>query len=119
MSQEDFKVGRIKKFLDVQTGVGKQSGNPWTSQEFILANNDGWEGKEKIFCFKVFGEDKVEQLTKFNKVGDEVKVLYNVSTNESKGKYYTSLNSWRVEKIDASGVEAAAGDSNEPDDLPF
>lgn len=112
-------TGTVKNFLEVQSGVAKSSGNPWSSQEFVVANNDGYEGKEQIYCFKVFGEEKVEQLTKFNKVGDTVKVLFNISTNEYNGKYYTSLNSWRVEKIDASGVEAEASSEGEPDDLPF
>lgn len=109
--------GKIKQFKDVQTGVAKSSGNPWSSQEFIVANNDGYEGKEQIFCFKVFGDDKVEQLTKFNKVGDDVKVMFNISVNEYNGNHYTSLNSWRVEKIG----EVATSDSSEDDisDMPF
>ena len=113
-------TGTVKKFLDVQSGIGKKSGEPWTAQEFVVANNDGHEGKEQLYCFKVFGEDKVDQLTKFNKVDDDVKVFFNVSVNEYNDKYYTSLNSWRVEKLDASGVENDASDSSgEPDDLPF
>ena len=117
MSTEKFEVGKIKKFLDVQSGVAKSSGNPWASQEFVIANNDGYEGKEQIFCFKVFGEEKVEQLTKFNKVGDDVKVFFNISTNEYNGKYYTSLNSWRVEKI--GEVATSEATDSQPDDLPF
>jgi len=117
MSQELVIAGKIKTFLEVQKGIGKTSGNPWASQEFVVANNDGYEGKEQIFCFKVFGEDKVEQLTKFNKVDDDVKVFFNISTNEYNGKYYTSLNSWRVEKIG----DVASSESSEEDisDMPF
>ncbi len=118
MSQELVITGKIKSFLEVQKGIGKTSGNPWASQEFVVANNDGYEGKEQVFCFKVFGEDKVEQLTKFNKVDDDVKVFFNISTNEYNGKYYTSLNSWRVEKIDSGAVESESS-NDEPDDLPF
>ena len=117
MSQELAIAGKIKTFLEVQKGIGKTSGNPWASQEFVVSNNDGYEGKEQIFCFKVFGEDKVEQLTKFNKVDDDVKVFFNISTNEYNGKYYTSLNSWRVEKIG----DVASSESSEEDisDMPF
>jgi len=110
-------TGKIKQFKDVQSGVGKQSGNPWSSQEFVVANNDGYEGKEQVYCFKVFGEDKVEQLTKFNKIGDDVKVMFNISVNEYEDKHYTSLNSWRVEKV--GEVAASASDSNDEDPLPF
>ncbi len=109
-------TGKIKKFLEVESGVSA-AGKEWSKQNYIVANNDGYEGAEQIFCFEVFGEEKVEQLTKFNKVGDNVKVSFNVDTNEWKGKYYTSLKSWRVEKVDA--VEGAAESQAEPDDLPF
>lgn len=111
-------TGTVKQILDVQSGVGKASGNPWSSQEFVVANNDGYEGKEQLYCFKVFGDDKVEQLTKFNKVGDDVKVFFNISTSEYNGKYYTSLNSWRIEKIDASGVADAPAEED-GSDMPF
>ena len=110
-------TGRIKQFKNVQRGVGKQSGNPWASQEFVVSNNDGYEGKQQIYCFKVFGDDKVEQLTKFNKIDDEVKVMFNISVNEYNGNHYTTLNSWRIEKIDKVGETQPT--DNEPDDLPF
>jgi len=110
-------TGRIKKFKNVQRGVGKQSGNPWSSQEFVVSNNDGYEGKEQVYCFKVFGDDKVEQLTKFNKIEDEVKVMFNISVNEYNGNHYTTLNSWRIEKIGV--VSAEQPSDNEVDDLPF
>jgi hypothetical protein len=115
----DLKIkGTIKTMLDVQTGTAK-SGNEWSKQTFIVANNDGYEGKEQIFAFEVFGSEKVENLAKFNKVGDTVEVSFNIQTNEWKDKYFTSLQSWRVEKV---GGEVKAGSivKNKPaDDLPF
>ena len=108
-------TGKIKKFLEVESGVSA-AGKEWSKQNYIVANNDGYEGAEQIFCFEVFGEEKVEQLTKFNKVGDNVKVSFNIGTNEWKDKYFTSLKSWRVEKVDA--VEGASTEE-EPDSLPF
>ena len=36
------------------------------------------------------------------KVGDTVKVSFNVSTNEHNGKYYTSLNAWSIFKESSS-----------------
>lgn len=109
-------TGKIKKFLEVESGVSA-AGKEWSKQNYVVANNDGYEGAEQIFCFEVFGEERVEQLTKFNKVGDNVKVSFNIGTNEWKDKYFTSLKSWRVEKVDA--VEGAAESESEPDDLPF
>ena len=109
-------TGKIKKFLEVESGVSA-AGKEWSKQNYVVANNDGYEGAEQIFCFEVFGEERVEQLTKFNKVGDNVKVSFNIGTNEWKDKYFTSLKSWRVEKVDA--VEGAAESESETDDLPF
>ena len=62
----ELKVtGKIKQFLDVQSGTAKSSGNEWRKQSFIVSNNEGYEGKEQLYCFEVFGQDKVENLTKF------------------------------------------------------
>ena len=108
--------GVIKKMLPVESGTAKSSGNEWKKQSFVVANNEGYEGKEQIFCFEVFGADKVENISKYNKEGDLVEVSFNISTNEYNGKYYTSLQSWRVEKIQGTHSEPTKeGD----DDLPF
>lgn len=113
----ELKVsGVIKKMLPVESGTAKSSGNEWKKQSFVVANNEGYEGKEQIFCFEVFGADKVENLSKYNKEGDLVEVSFNISTNEWKDKYFTSLQSWRIEKIQ----NAESDSSNEvDDDLPF
>lgn len=92
-------TGTIQKFLSPESGVAKTSGNEWHKQSFIVVNNDGYEGKEQLFCFEVFGQEKVENLTKFQKVGDEVKVQFNISINEWKDRYFTSLGAWRIEKV--------------------
>jgi hypothetical protein len=113
-------VGSIKKILAVESGVAKASGKEWQKQSFIVSNNDGYEGKEQIFCFEVFGEEKVGNLTKFQKEGDSVKVSFNIGTNEWKGKYFTSLSAWRIEKNDqSSSVPAEAVVVEEAGDLPF
>ena len=114
-------TGKITKFLEVQSGVSKASGKEWKKQEFLLETDEQYNN---LYCFEVFGAEKVDKLTEFNKVGDNVKVLFNVNTNEYKDKYYTSLSSWRIEKVDVENVETTfeevgsdLKDSNE--DLPF
>jgi hypothetical protein len=69
----------------------------------------------------VFGTEKVENLTKFQKVGDDVKVLFNVKTTEWKGRHFTSLQSWRIEKSTNEVNESVTEDKAvEPvSDLPF
>ena len=114
-------TGSIKKFLAVESGTAKASGKEWQKQNFIVANNDGYEGKEQIFCFEVFGEEKVSNLTKFQKEGDSVKVSFNIGTNEWKDKYFTSLSAWRIEKSDAETVPSQPQPVVEVEagDLPF
>jgi len=120
-------TGSIKKFTSIQSGVSKASGKEWQKQNFILSNNEGYEGREQIFCFEVFGQEKVENLTKFQKEGDLVKVSFNISTNEynnpTKGiQYFTSLSSWRIEKLsDAPSNELTSAEDveNAAADLPF
>jgi len=97
--------GKIKEFLPVESGTTKSSGKEWSKQNFIVSNNDGYEGKEQIYCFEVFGDEKLESLTKYQKIGDSVKVFFNISTKEWKGKYYTSLSCWRIEKLDKTSTE--------------
>tara|TARA_R110000751_G_scaffold292982_1_gene400422 strand:+ start:453 stop:803 length:351 start_codon:yes stop_codon:yes gene_type:complete len=110
-------TGTIKTILPVQSGTAK-SGNDWQKQTFVITNNDGYEGKEQIFAFEVFGADKVENLTKYNKVGDNVEVSFNISTNEWKDKYFTGLQAWKIEKVGAT-TEAPKQELDKGDDLPF
>ena len=45
-----------------------------------------------------FVQDKTSVLDKY-KVGEEVKVSVNVRGNEYNGKYYVSLNGWKIERL--------------------
>lgn len=110
-------TGKITKILDLQTGT-TQSGSEWKKQSFILETTEQYNN---VYCFELFGEEKVENFLKFNKVGNEVKVDFNVNTNEWKGKYFTTLSAWKVFKSDATSssntqVEQPVEEGN---DLPF
>jgi len=119
-------TGIIEKVLPLESGVTK-AGADWQKQNFIVTNNEGYDDKKQIFCFEIFGEEKVQNFNKFNKVGDSVKVDFNISTNEWKDKYFTSLQAWKVfksEQVTAMpSAETFAPATNikedEPDDLPF
>lgn len=62
-----------------------------------------------------FVQDKCSVLDKYA-IGDKVKVSVNVRGNEYNGKYYVSLNGWKIEKT--ATVEVAAPTTT-TDDLPF
>ena len=108
----DLKItGQITEFLPVESGTTK-AGKEWKKQNFLVQNFEGHEGREQIFCFEVFGGENVEQLSKYNTVGDDVVVHFNIQTNEWKDKYYTSLRSWRIQKVEAILKES------EPKEIP-
>lgn len=62
-----------------------------------------------------FVQDKCDLLNDF-KVGQEVKVFINVRGNEYNGKFYVSLNGWKIEKLSDEVFAEVVDDS---DDLPF
>ncbi len=74
-----------------------------------------------------FVQDKTSLLDNY-KIGDSVKVSTNIRGQEYKGKYYVSLQGWRIEKhlIDVPVESPKAGqqfkhepEAEEADDLPF
>ena len=73
-------TGIISKVLPEESGVGKQSGKPWKTQTFVIKNNDGYQGQEQIYAFSIFGDEKIDKFNQYNKVGDNVKVSFNIDT---------------------------------------
>ena len=116
-------IGKIKTILPIFKGISK-AGKEWQKQNFIISNNDGYEGKEQIFCFELFGEEKVQSISNL-KDGDSVSVRFNIKCNEynnpTKGmQYFTNLSAWLVQiEDDVNNNEFAGEDEEESDDLPF
>ena len=117
--------GKLKKVLPVQTGTPKAGGEDWKKVSFVVANNEGYEGREQLFCFEIFGAEKVDNFNKFNKEGSEVLVKFEIRTNEYQGKYYTSLSAYRVEsgeRVEQASYTPTATHAmveSEDEDLPF
>lgn len=106
-------VGKIKEVLDKKSGESK-SGKSWVKQEFLVKTDEQYNN---LYCFEVFGEDKVNSLSNLS-VGDTVQVSFNVSTNEYNGRYYTSLSAWRLSSNNSAEVQDTVTVSDD-DDLPF
>ena len=110
----------ITKVLDAQSGTSK-AGKDWMKQTFI---GETTEEYNNLYAFELFGAEKVENFNKYNKVGDVVNVEFNVSCNEWQGKYFTSLQAWRIDKANGSGTPAenvpeANADDEDLNELPF
>ena len=111
-------TGKITKVLPTQSGTSK-AGKEWQKLSFLLETDETYNN---LYCFDVFGDEKVENFLKYNKVGQSVDVDFNVKTNEWKDKYFTSLDAWKIFKADTTNdievnePELLTSDKN---DLPF
>lgn len=119
-------TGKISKILDVQTGVKKDGSGDWEKQLFLVDTGTQYNN---IYCFEIFGDQKVDNFKKFNKIGQEVTVEFNVNTSEWNDKFFTTLSAWKimatplqsVEQKKSSEFDAPKQNINEEEDtdLPF
>jgi hypothetical protein len=116
--------GEIIKISDIQEGVS-QKGTNWKKLGFLVRTN-GEYPKEAYFT--VFGEEKVDNFMKYNKVGQMVDVSFNINCREYNDKYYTDLGAWKVftlkEEVTEEAKEVVADETyhsanGQNDDLPF
>jgi hypothetical protein len=107
-------TGVIKEVGEVVTGISKAD-KPWKKVTFVVETSEEYNN---IYPLEVFGEEKVDNFLKFNKVGQSVDVDFNVSANEWKGKYFTTLSAWKIFKAEeVKDLELVP--TNEEDDLLF
>lgn len=101
--------GKIKQILPIESGISK-AGKDWKKINFILESKDG--DYTNTICLDIFGEEKVDNFLKFNNVGDNVTVSFNVSSREHNGRWYTQASAWMVKKLESQPID-------DTDDLPF
>ena len=118
-------LGKVHQVAETQV-VG--SAGTFQKRTIVIATNEQYVQYIPID----FVQDKCDILNNY-KVGQEVKVSINIRGNEYNGKYYVSLNGWKIEKQESSqpqqapqpkaGVQEGAtvgkGTEEEKDDLPF
>lgn len=105
--------GKITNILDTKTGTSK-AGKEWKKTSFLLETDEEYNN---LYCFEIFGEEKVDKFLQWNGKGDTVTVDFNVSTSEWKGSYYTTLSAWKVFRDDNASVQTE--EMAEEGDLPF
>jgi hypothetical protein len=99
-------------------------------REFVITDNSSNFPQHVLFQLK---QEKCRLLDDFN-TGDEIKVTFFINGREYQKdgvvRYFTSLDAWRLEKIDkgnstasqetpAYATEASLPPAEEHDDLPF
>ena len=115
-------LGKIKELGETMT-VG--SAGTFRKRTVVVSTNEQYVQHIPID----FVQDKCDTLNSY-KEGEEVKISINVRGNEYNGKYYVSLNGWRIERLSAEApkVEMPAAQTFTPTtsqsedddlDLPF
>lgn len=108
--------GTITEVLKVESGTTK-AGKEWQKLTFILDTKAQYN---PLVAFSLFGTEKVENFNKYNKVGQEVEVSFNISSREHEGKWYSSIDAWMVKsKGETKQPELNSSDAEEDFDLPF
>ena len=90
-------TGNIKTILDKVSGDKRDGSGTWEKQSFIVETNENYNN---TYFFELFGADRVSVLNSKFAVGSPITVDFNISTNEYKGKYYTSLQAWKLTEAD-------------------
>lgn len=111
---ENKVTGTIAKILPVE----EISNGKYRKLLFVVKNNDGYEGAEKIYALEIFEKadgEKIANFEKFNRVGQVVDVSFEIRVNENAGRYFTSLSAWKV----FGNKSASASDEALDEEPPF
>jgi len=104
-----LSIGEVKNFdngakaIDYQVETNEQYNN--------LYSFEMYKGAEHV--------EHIDNFIKYNKVGDQVSVEFNVRTNDYNGRFYTSLSPWRVDKLDQAQPVQDSIVTDDTDELPF
>ena len=121
--------GKLTQLLERRSGVSA-NGTNWTSQDFLIEIPGQYP---QTVVFNVYG-DRI-QLDQYQ-IGENDKVSFDLGGREYQGKWYNTLNAWKMERVGAAATQPAgqpaaqpagqpAGPVEEPqasaqgDDLPF
>lgn len=102
----DF-TGKIIFALPAKSGL-KRNGESWKSQEFVIENTEGQYPKK--MCFNVFGEDKIKSFD--IKLGEELKVSFDVDAKQWQERWFNSINAWKVERVGATATNSTQSNTN-------
>ena len=102
--------GKIIAVLPKQEGTSARTGNHWASQEYVLETHDQYPRK---CCFRIFGEDRINAMN--IQIGEELRVSFDIDAREYNGRYFNSINAWKVDRIDpAAAVPPPAPEYQHP-----
>ena len=104
----------VKKVLPMTSFQSKTSGDTYYQRDLILVTDEQYP-KEIALTFKGANCKLLDVINP----GDTVEVTFDISSRESNGRYYTTLNAWKLDIIQCvlnnaapANTMASADDSN-------
>ena len=98
-------IGKVVAVLELQSGTSKK-GSEWKKRDFVIETLD--EKFPKKVCFTLFG-DRADACPSIDSV---VNVAFDIDAHEYNGKWFNSVNAWKVEPAQAQ--QQAAPHQAEP-----
>lgn len=86
-------IGTIVRVLPMQSGT-KRDGGEWQKQDYLLSV-EGERYDNKV-CFQIFGAEKIARIGL--KENERVRVHLEIRANEYNGKFYNSIDCWKVDR---------------------
>lgn len=91
--------GKVIVITDAQSGISK-NGNAWQKQGFVIETADRYP---RCIFFELFGE----KMSMMPKIGDTVRVTFDISGSNFNGRWYNQISAWKVCKLTAEPIGAA------------
>lgn len=115
-------TAKLIQVLPLQTGQGKNG--QWKKQEIIVETPGQYPKK---LCIAIWGDKINESILK---IGNELKLFFDVESREYNGRWYTEAKAWKIELAGNSPLASAEISSESSfnsalpptdanDDLPF
>ena len=82
-------TAKLFQILPIQTGTGKNG--EWKKQD-IIVETDGQFAKK--ICISIWGDKINESILK---IGNNLKIDFDIESREYNGKWYTDVKAWKVE----------------------
>ena len=100
-------TGKIIAVLPTRSGTSAR-GTQWSSQTAVIETHEQYP---KRVAFDVLGD----KITEFNlQVGEEVTVSFDINAREFNGKWWNSVNAWRVVRQSGQQAPVQGGYSTNP-----
>ena len=91
-------VGTIEKLMPISKGISS-TGREWVKQDIVMSMANGQFVKH--FTAAVMGQERIDNFKL--RVGDNIVAYLDIDAKEYNGRWYNSINIWKVERVGANG----------------